>query len=52
MKKIEPAKNVTPMPGRGVEAHCAASEASRKHVAPVVAVGHERLRARRVTGRP
>src|SRR5664280_1974702 len=34
VKKIEPTKNVTPMPSRGVLAHCAASAATKKHVEP------------------
>ena len=34
MKKIEPTKNVTPMPGRETLAHCAASAATVKHSEP------------------
>ena len=35
VKKIEPTKNVTPIPGRGADAHCETNEATAKQVEPI-----------------
>jgi hypothetical protein len=34
VKKIDPTKKVTPMPGRGAEAHCDTKAARAKHSEP------------------
>ena len=53
MKKIEPTKNVTPIASRGLEAHCAATAATKKQVDPTAnstAIHHPRFRGRHQTG--
>ena len=53
MKKIEPTKNVTSMPGREVRAHCAAIAAIAKQSEPTensTLIHQARLRGRHQTG--
>ena len=53
MKKIEPTKNVTSMPGREVRAHCAAIAATVKQSEPTekkTLIHQARLRGRHQTG--
>ena len=55
MKKIDPTKKVTPIPPRGLEAHCAASAATMKQSEPTAnrtLIHQLRRRGRHQTGSP
>jgi hypothetical protein len=52
VKKIDPTKKVTPMAGRGADAHCDTNAASAKHSDPIAkssAIHHEARSGRHQT---